>query len=62
MVNIEPLRKIAKTLTPGIKTSKKDVFFSPLGSKSQADLFEIIELEKMDGIVGKLDAQYVFYY
>ena len=52
-------------LRPGIKTLKKDkliILGSPLGPKSQADLLEkkIIELEKVNGIVEKLDAHYGF--
>ena len=37
---------------------------SPLGQKSQADLLEkkINELEKVNGIVEKLDAHYGFFY
>ena len=53
-------------LCPGIKTPKKDeliILSSPLGPKSQADFLKkkIIELEKSDGIVEKLDAHYGFY-
>ena len=53
-------------LCPGIKTPKKDEFIilgSPLGQKSQADLLEkkINELEKVNGIVEKLDAHYGFF-
>ena len=52
-------------LCPRIKTPKKDALIilgSPLGPKSQADLLEkkIIELEKVNGIVEKLDAHYGF--
>ena len=48
-------------LCPGIKTPKKDEHInlgSPLGPKSQADSLEkkINELEKVNGIVEKLDA------
>ena len=54
-------------LCPGIKTPKKDELFilgSPLGQKSQADLLEkkINELEKVNGIVEKLDAHYGFFH
>ena len=50
---------------PGIKIPKKDELItlgSPLGPKSQADLLEkkINELEKINGIVEKLDAHYGF--
>ena len=53
-------------LCPGIKAPKKDELIllgSPLGPKSQADLLEktINELEKVNGIVEKLDAHYGFY-
>ena len=53
-------------LCSGIKTPKKDeliIFGSLLGPKSQADLLEknIIELEKVNCIVEKLDAHYVFF-
>ena len=53
-------------LCPGIKTPKKDeliILGSPLGPKSQADLLEktINELEKVNGIVEKLDAHYGFF-
>ena len=53
-------------LCPGIKTPKKDELIfrgSPLGPKSQADLLEkkINELEKVNGIVEKLDAHYDFF-
>ena len=53
-------------LCPGIKTPKKDeliIFGSQLGPKLQADLLqkEIIELEKGNGFVGKLDAHYGFF-
>ena len=53
-------------LCPGIKTPKKDeliIHGSPLGPKSQADLLEkkINELEKVNGIVEKLDAHYGFF-
>ena len=49
-------------LCSGIKTPQKDeliILGSPLGAKSQADLLEkiIVELEKSDGIVEKLDAR-----
>ena len=52
-------------LCPGIKTPKKDeliILGSPLGPTSQADLLEkkINELEKVNGIVEKLDAHYNF--
>ena len=52
-------------LCPGIKTPKKDeliILGSPFGPKSQADLLEkkINELEKVKGIVEKLDAHYGF--
>ena len=48
---------------PGIKTPKKDehiILGSPLGPKSLADLLEkkINELEKVHGIVEKLDAHH----
>ena len=50
----------------GIKTPTKNeliILGSPLGPKSQADLLgkKINELEKMNGIVEKLDAHYVFF-
>ena len=50
---------------PGIKTPKKHeviILGSALGPKSQADLLgkKITELEKIYGIVDKLDAQYSF--
>ena len=53
-------------LCPGIKTPKKGeliILGSPLGPKSQADLLEkkINEMEKLNGIVEKLDAQYGFF-
>ena len=53
-------------LCPGIKTPKKDeliILGSPLGPKSQADLLEmkINELEKINGIVEKLDAHHSFF-
>ena len=53
-------------LCPGIKTPKKDeliILGSPLGPKSRADLLEkqINELEKVNGIVEKLDAHYGFF-
>ena len=53
----------SQKLCSGIKTAKKNelIFLgSPLGSKSQADLLEkkINELEKVNGIVEKLDAHY----
>ena len=53
-------------LCPGIKTPKKDeliILPSPLGPKSQAHLLEkkINELEKVNGIVEKLDSHYGFY-
>ena len=52
-------------LCPGIKTPKKDeliILGSPLGPKSQADLVEkkTNELEKVNGVVEKLNAEYVF--
>ena len=52
-------------LCPVIKTPKKDeliIFGSPLGPNSQADSLEmkINELEKVNGIVEKLDAKYGF--
>ena len=52
-------------LCPGIKTPKKDeliILGSPLGPKSQADLVEkkTNELEKVNGVVEKLNADYVF--
>ena len=48
---------------PNTKHKKKDeliILGSPLGPKSQADLLEkkIFELEKVNGIVEKLDAHY----
>ena len=51
---------------PWIKTPKRDelIFLgSPLGPKSQADLLKkkLKELEKVNGIVERLDAHYVFY-
>ena len=51
---------------PGIKTPKKDeliLFGSPLSPKSPADILEkkIIELEKVNGFVEKLDAHYGFF-
>ena len=53
-------------LCPGIETPKKNeliILGSPLGLKSQADLLEkkTNELENVNGIVEKLDAQYGFY-
>ena len=53
-------------LCPGIKTPKKDeliILGSPLGLKSKADLLEkkIFELEKVNGIVEKLDAHNGFF-
>ena len=53
-------------LCPGIKTLKKDeliILGSPLGPKSKADLLETIinELENVNGIVVKPDAQYGFF-
>ena len=52
-------------LCPGVKTPMEDeltIFGSPLGPKSQAGLLEkkIIELEKVNIIVEKLDAHYDF--
>ena len=54
-------------LCPGIKTPKKVeliILGSPHGPKSQADLLEkkINELEKVNGIVEKLDAHYGFFH
>ena len=54
-----------RKLCLGIKTPKEDELInlgSPLGSKSQANLLEkkINELEKVNGIVEKLDAHYGF--
>ena len=51
----------SQKLCPGVKTPKKDeliILGSPLGPKSQADILEkkINELEKVNGIVEKLDA------
>ena len=51
---------------PPDQTPKKDeliILGSPLGPKSQADLLEkkIIELEKVTGIVEKIDAHYGFF-
>ena len=50
-------------LCPGIKLPKKDeliILGSPLGLKSQADLLEmkINEMEKLIGIIEKLDAHH----
>ena len=55
----------SQKLCSGIKTPKKDDFIilgSPIGTKSQADLLEkkIMELEKVNRIVKKLDALYGF--
>ena len=54
-------------LCPGIKTPKRDeliILGKPLGPRSQADLLEkkSNELEKVNGIVEKLDAHYGFLY
>ena len=53
-------------LCPGIKTPKKDeliILDSPLGPKTQVDLLEkkINQLEKVNGIVEKLDAHHGFF-